>query len=747
MTDDKIQTTGPMVFTNKEPGNVIKPEDQEEKAQEPTQYDYWVNAPKDFIAAELYLRMDNYYRFIKSYSQRLYHWKMNYLQYYSNVMTEGLYKSGVQRQFTNLNVNQFTSIIDTIKTLIVQQRPAFEPQAANEDVKSEDQALLAKGLLDYYMRAKGLEQHMTDAVFDSLLYGEGFIMAEWDTTVGKTLDAAVNADGSWKPTKEGDIKYTNLDPAHVIRDVSKTSSANHDWYIVRTYKNRFELMAEYPDQKDEIFPINPAASDQYKDVRISRNYNYASEYDGDELAVYYFFHKDTSAVPNGRFVKYLNDDVILEDMPLPYKTIPLVRCTPKEYVGTPFGCTPADELRPLQYQLNVLYGMICSKQVSLGLSNILRPMGSNISPAQISGALRIIDFDPKAGKPETLDLNSSSADLYTAVKTIESKMQEISGINSVARGQPEANLKSGAALALLQANAISYNSPLQQSYARLIEGIGTMTIDMLKRYANSQRVITITGKANSSYLEYFTGQDLTQIDNVVVDVGSPLTNTIAGKEQLAETWLQNGMIANPKEYMEVVETGRLDAAVDSTTRQLQCMHSENEALMIGKPVQIMKGDNHKGHIDEHLSLLDSNNMRTDPSMEQNRAAILQHVQEHEQMWIQVSQNEPNLLIARGYPLAQLPNTPPPGAPPAPAAKPAVPASAPAPVNPGIRQPPGAPGAAKTEAKVQQVMKPATAPAMPNLPTQPRNPATGMKGVSPMGAGRNTALSGHTNQKQ
>jgi hypothetical protein len=77
----------------------------------------------------------------------------------------------------------------------------------------------------------------------------------------------------------------------------------------------------------------------------------------------------------------------------------------------------------------------------------------------------------------------------------------------------------------------------------------------------------------------------------------------------------------------------------------------------------------------------------------------------------------------------------------------APAAAPAPVNPGIRQPPHNPGAVKPgEAKVQQVMRPATAPPMPGLPSQPRNPATGIKGVSPPGAGRNTDLSGGTNQK-
>ena len=52
-------------------------------------------------------------------------------------------------------------------------------------------------------------------------------------------------------------------------------------------------------------------------------------------------------------------------------------------------------------------------------------------------------------------------------------METLSGVNSVARGNPEASLQSGTALAMVQSQALQFMSGLQQSYIQLIEDVGT----------------------------------------------------------------------------------------------------------------------------------------------------------------------------------------------------------------------------------------------------------------------------------
>jgi hypothetical protein len=106
-------------------------------------------------------------------------------------------------------------------------------------------------------------------------------------------------------------------------------------------------------------------------------------------------------------------------------------------------------------------------------------------------------------------------------------METISGINSVTRGQPEASLKSGNALALVQSMAIQFISGLQQSYVKLIEQVGTQLINNLKDYAKAPRVAAIVGKNNRTELKEFIGDDLQAINRVVVDMGNALSRCLA----------------------------------------------------------------------------------------------------------------------------------------------------------------------------------------------------------------------------
>ena len=71
-------------------------------------------------------------------------------------------------------------------------------------------------------------------------------------------------------------------------------------------------------------------------------------------------------------------------------------------------------------------------------------------------------------------------------------METISGISSVTRGNPEASLKSGTALALIQSMSLQFISGLQQNYVKLIEDVGTNLINILKDYAKTPKTIAIS---------------------------------------------------------------------------------------------------------------------------------------------------------------------------------------------------------------------------------------------------------------
>lgn len=579
-------------------------------------YKYFAQETSENLPSEILKRVEDYHDYLQT-SGRLKLWKRSYNYYYKPTMHGSrLGKSGEQSEYTTMDVNHYRNLLLHLKTMTTQQRPAFEPRATNTDYKSQAQTILAAGLLDYYMREKRLERIMKSAVEHSLVFGEGFIRTEWDTSLGEIYD--VGPDDT--PLRQGDIRYTNFIPLNVARDFTKHTAENHDWYILVDYKNKYTLAAKYPELGDKIVDL-PSISE------LENHYSVGIDYDceSDDIPVYEFYHAPTDALPNGRMMVCLSDDVVLLDGDLPYSHLPVYRIAPDDEIESVFGYTVAYDLLPVQEAIDGLYSTVVTNQSTFGVQNIAIPMGHNLSVTQVSGGLNLIEYDSKLGKPEALNLTSTPPEIFNFIVQLEHLAETLSGVNSVARGNPEASLKSGAALALVQSMAIQFSIGLQQSYIALLEDVGTATINILRDYASTPRVAVVAGKSQRSLVNEFTGNDLDLVNRVTVDMGNALSRTTAGKVQLAENLLQNGLIKTPEEYIMVLSTGKLEPAIEGQQAELLNIKAENEELAAGNNVPVMITDEHKIHIQEHKAILASPEARRNPELIN---LVTHHLQEH-----------------------------------------------------------------------------------------------------------------------
>ncbi|GAJ10405.1 unnamed protein product, partial [marine sediment metagenome] len=152
------------------------------------------------------------------------------------------------------------------------------------------------------------------------------------------------------------------------------------------------------------------------------------------------------------------------------------------------------------------------------------------------------------------------------------------------------------------------------------------------------------------------GEDLKEINRVVVNSGNPLTKSIAGRTQMADNLLQYGEITS-SQYMNVIMTGNLDTATDGAIYQEFAIKNENEALMMGEQVPVFVLDEHYDHIKEHRTLISDPGMRKDPQLVQ---MVLEHINQHIE---QLKTADPQLLmVLEMQPIA--PAQPPQGQPPA-----------------------------------------------------------------------------------
>jgi len=572
---------------------------------------------------------------------------------------------GEQGELTNIAVNHYRNLATHMLNMVTATRPAFRAKAVNTDHRSQSQVSLANGLLDYYMRDKRLEENLKLAVEYAIVLGTGYIKMEWNQTLGEVydyqeIDPILDEDGEPRmndegefvdendrvltpyPIREGDVQFTNLSPFDVVFDSTKETAQNHDWVICRSFQNRFNLAKKYPDYEDEILNIKAKNEGQQGQQKFS-----LSPYDETvDIPVYEFFHKETEALPNGRYLLYLEDSTVLFDSPMPYKRLPIYRISPASILGTPYGYTSMFDLLSLQDATNVLYSTIFSNQSTFGVQNVANPTGNNVKYTNVAGGMNFLEYEPvegavNGGMPTPLNLTSTPAEVFTYLQLIEKVMETISGVNSVARGTPDTSLTSGTALALVQAQALQFMSGLQQSYIMLVEDVGTGLVKLLQDFAEVPRIAEIAGIANRHKMKEFASGDLDKISRVIVDVGNPLSQSAAGRLQMGENLLQMGLVTSPEMYLSILNTGNIDTMVGPQFDENLLIQDENEYILSGeeKVVAIIT-DKHELHIRQHKALLNSTEARNDPGLV---ARTLSHIQQH----IDLKRTNPDLLAILG----------------------------------------------------------------------------------------------------
>ena len=537
---------------------------------------------------------------------------------------------GEQGELAHLPVNHFRNIAQHILVMVTANRPSFNARSTNTDYKSLVQTNLANSLLDYYMREKRLEKNLRLAVEYAIVMGSGYIKMEWNATSGEIYDFN---EETQTPIYEGDVVFTNLSPYDVVFDSTKETT-DLDWVVTRSWKNKFDIAAKYPEFADEIKSLKTKSD-------ISKFKLVGSSYDKTvDIPVYEFYHRRSESMPEGRYLLYLDDDIVLSDSPMPYRDLPVYRISPSDILGTPYGYTSMFDLLPLQDAVNSLYSTALTNQNAFGVSNILNPRGSDINVNQLAGSMNVIDYNAQAGKPEVLNLTETPREIFEFMQQLIGDMETLSGVSSVSRGQPEPSLKSGNALALIQNQSLEFVSGLQGQYIQLIEDLGSGLVNLLKDFASVPRVAAITGKHNRTEMKEFSGDDLDSVNRVIVDVGNALAMTTAGRVQIAEQLLQ--MMPEqmtPQSYLAIMNTGELDLMTNGMHDEITFIQSENERIVDGTTKVIaIATDDHALHIKEHKSVLADPDLRLDQELV---GRALGHIEEHLRL---LRETDPDLLV-------------------------------------------------------------------------------------------------------
>lgn len=648
---------------------------------------YFAKQPADELAKDLESKMLDWSNYVTRNGLKT-RWLKSYQLYYGRHFNgqynarggggdSSILEGGENGELKLLTVNHYRNLIKHILSLTTNQRPSFDVRAINSDLESLQQARLGNNILDAYLKEKRLNRYLKNAAEHALIFGKGFVELCWEPSAGREYSVSEGYDPTTgEPTPhivyEGDVEASNPSVFDVYVDQSCEEWTKIHWCTIRSFRNKFDLAARYPDIADKIIGLP---------TRGEINRNMASSFqtleDSSDVPIYKFYHERTPSMPNGRYMLFAGNGVVCYDGPIPYKKLPIFRIVPGDIFGTTEGYTDAFDIMPIQEAINVLASTVLSNEAALGVQNILIPNGCTITAEELAKGLRVLKYDPNFGKPEALQLTQTPAEIFKFMEILERWAETISGINSVARGNPDSSLKSGVALSLVQSMAVQFASGFQESWADLLEDCASFLLSLLKDFAATERMVAMAGKHNRGDIASFTKDKLAKIDRVVVDLGNPMARTTAGRVEIANNLLQQGLVKTPQEYLQALNSGTIEPLTEGTQAEIDLIRQENEALMDGKPVKAIVGDAHLLHLQEHKALLSNPQIRLNAQVTQ---AVLDHLQEHmglyksqDPLWSQISGEPP-------APQQGPPPGPPPGGPMGP------PDQGP----PGLPPPPGGP---------------------------------------------------------
>lgn len=642
----------------------------ESTQSEPESY-YFANAPLDKIGDSLMDRVDNYYIFLNA-TGIMNLWRRSFAFFYNSARLGGrINPVGKKLELQSISMDDYPNLLRNILVLTTAQMPSMQTLCSNGDEKTLEQNKIQQQVLDYEVREHRVNDFIVQAAEDSLWAGEGFIYKGWNPNLGEevapdvnvdTMEPITGADGQQQTLHVGDWEFENLTCLDVIRDVDALSYKRCEWVIVRRFQNKWNLIEQYPQFKDEIQRASWALTD-----RRNSKFGYSAVNHRDLVPTFEFFHDKTLAVPMGRQTLFLDSDTVLFDGPLAYGSRPVYRCVYAELRNNPFAWTVGFSLLPLAEANNRLTSTLLTNVATFGITRVLNPRGGNISLQALSENLAVIDYTPvgpTGGKPEVLNMsNPITKETGDLLKFINTKMETYSGINSTLRGQLENPEMSGAAMAMQASISLQYNAGFQKSVIKVLEEVGTGMVQDLKAFADAPRQALIVGKQDQGYMQSYTNKDFDGVDRVVVAAGNSLLNTTAGKVNLADQLLQNGMLpqgeAGAMKYIAVMNTGKLEPETQALQATYMQIQTDKEQLLAGKMPMIQLTDNHPLIMQEVNSLNNNPQIRGNPQLGQ---LVRQYIMAHFQQWLQMP---PLLAAALGIqppPPQGGPAGPPPGQP-------------------------------------------------------------------------------------
>lgn len=574
-----------------------------------------------------------------------------------------LRRRGPRGEYTGVKVPQYAGLYGSFMSQLTGQRIVFEPQPGDPtDWQASEQARKAKGVLKDALE-RGFEAVLVKAADTAVKQGMAWTAVDFDPHAGPP---AMPDPETGAPIRSGEMTYRCYGPGACAFDIEARGEADVHWVVLKRWEVAHDLIASFPDKADAILrSIGVSTHEDETDMQdIVLQGHRSTGISRGRVALYEFRHDATPACPEGRIAWFLsNGELLFEDV-LPFmdesgnRRMCVRRLALLDIDDTAFGFTPMWLLMAMQETLDMLKSIEVTNYRAHGAGIILNPRGSDITPRKIAAGLSVIDHTP-GQEPKPMNFTTQPPDLAGSQERTVETMRTTINVSSIAQGAPPASLKSGSALLFVQATTAQGMQNYLNQMAAHHEGAASDYLLVFSIFVQMEREVRVRGEL-SERVDMVRGEDVAGISRVKLSLGNPLTRSLAGQVQIAENLLAQQMITK-EEYFEIVDGGGIEKILEPATKRGILVEQENSMLREGRVPLVSPTDLHPYHMQRHAAELDSQQARLNPAI---RSAVIQHLQQHHQMWMQGTMMNPGLLEGLGIPLMQtamgMMGAPPPG---------------------------------------------------------------------------------------
>ena len=450
-------------------------------------------------------------------------------------------------------INRIRSYVRWEMSKMLSSFPTAQAIPASSEDDDQRAAFAAEQAWTSISEAKKLRQHMSRAMWWTIVTGNGFLKTQWDPNCKDKVSGEM-----------GDIKYGHVTPFHLFVPDIREQDIEDQPFVINAYTKTVEW-AQYYFAKElgdiKLTPSTSAANQIIDEAYLNLGNSKAP----DSVIVYETWVKPggSKLMPEGGVIISIEDTLISVHkggFPYGHGMYPFTKF---EHIPTAtfYADSPIVDLSQLQKEYNGLRSEISEAGRRMAKPQLIAPMGSIVPSKLTNEPGLVIQYKPGMAPPQPLPLSPLPQYYLEQQDRILNDWIDISGEREVSRGTTPPGVTSGTAISYLQEASNQYLTPQFQSIEAGVEKIAAQTIELFVQYVDVPRKIRTIGADGAFDTMLLQGADVASGTDIRIEPGSSYAKSKAAQEARVMDMFAVGIIDQPT-ATRMLEIGGVQKIMD-----------------------------------------------------------------------------------------------------------------------------------------------------------------------------------------